>query len=100
MPVERLGLVSEACDSRLLVPLLDRDNPLGDVARPRFLPKGFPSAHRGFDRGDLQDWFGLLGVVVNPPKEVMAKAAMILDRAMASPKTLRYRREFYEERTG
>ena len=95
--VRELALVSEAHDSRLLSRLPDRENPLRDVNRLHFLLKAFLDRHRGFDRGDLAGWLDLFSVIVNPPSGAMAKAAAILDRATASPKTLRYR-EFYEKK--
>ena len=73
-----------------------RENPLRDVNRLHFLLKAFLDRRRGFDRGGLAGWLDLFSVVVNPPSGAMAKAAAVLDRAMASPKTLRYR-EFYEK---
>jgi hypothetical protein len=35
--------------------------------------------------------------MMNPPVDKLEKVAMVLDRAMASPKTLRYR-DFYRQR--
>ncbi|WP_302011534.1 hypothetical protein [Collinsella tanakaei] len=94
--VRRLGLVSEAHDSRALRGLPDRENPLRDVNRLHFLLKRFLDSHKGFDRADLQGWLDLFSVTVNPPDGAMAKAAMVLDRAMSYPKTLRYR-DFYKK---
>lgn len=72
----------------------DRENALRDVNRLHFLLQAFLDRHRGFDRGRLPGWLDLFSVVVNPPEGAMSKAAAVLDRAMASPKTLRYR-DFY-----
>ena len=94
MLVRELGLASEAHDARLLARLPDRESPLRDVNRLHFLLKAFLDRHRGFDRGRLPGWLDLFSVVVNPPEGAMSKAAAVLDRAMASPKTLRYR-DFY-----
>ena len=94
-----LALVSEARDSRLLSRLPDRESPLRDVNRPHFLLKAFPDRRRGFDRGDPAGRPDLFSVIVNPPSGATAKAAAVLDRAMAFPETLRYR-ELYEEKRG
>lgn len=95
MLVRELGLTSEAHDSRTLRGLPDGDNPLRDVNRLHFLLKAFLDSHKGFDRSRLQGWLDLFSVTVNPPEGAMAKAAMVLDRAMWCPKTLRYR-EYYD----
>ena len=63
--------------------------------RLHFLLKSFLGRHKGFDRLDLKGWLDLFSVLANPPEGAMAKAAMVLDRSMASPKTLRYR-DFYK----
>ena len=94
MLVRELGLASEAHDARPLARLPDRESPLRDVNRLHFLLKAFLDRHRGFDRGGLPGWLDLFSVVVNPPEGAMSKAAAVLDRAMVSPKTLRYR-DFY-----
>lgn len=90
-------LVSESYDSRLVKRLTDDENPLARVNRICFLPRLFLDGHTGFDRSNLAGWLDLFSVMVNPPESKMEKAAMVLDRAMASPKTLRYR-EFYKGR--
>jgi hypothetical protein len=70
------------------------ENPLREVNRLCFLVETFLDSHSGFDRDDIQGWLDLLSVAMNPPEDKMEKAAMVLDRAMRNPKTLRYR-EFY-----
>ena len=92
--VGELGLVSEAHDSRAVRRLPDRDNPLADVNRLHFLLKRFLAAHAGFDRADLKGWLDLFSVIAHPPSGMMEKAAMVMERAMARPGTLRFR-DFY-----
>lgn len=94
MLVRELGLASEAYNSKEIRGLPDRENPLRDVNRLHFLLKRFLDAHRGFDRARIAGWLDLFSVSVNPPKGAMAKAAMVLDRAMWCPKTLRYREHY------
>lgn len=93
--VREPGLASEAHDARLLARLPDREDPLRDVNRLHFPLKAFLDRHRGFDRGGLAGWLDLFSVVANPPSGATGKAALALDRATSSPKTLRYR-ELYE----
>lgn len=92
--VDRLSLSSESYDSRLLKGLPDDENPLGPVNRMCFMLKQFLRAHSGFSRGSMQGYLDLLSVAMNPPEDKLEKTAMVLDRAMRFPKTLRYR-DFY-----
>lgn len=93
--VSRLGLESVIHSSRLLKVVPDGENPLRDVNRLCFLLGLFLKSHPGFDRGNLDGYLDLFHVMMNEPEDKMAKAAMVLDRAMRFPKTLRYR-DFYE----
>ena len=92
--VRERHLVSEAYDSRLVKSLPDGENPLARVNRLCFLLRLFLDGHTGFDRANLPGWLDLFSVMMNPPASKMEKAAMVLDRAMAFPNTLRYR-DFY-----
>lgn len=95
--VERLGLVSEAYRPADPRGPDDERNPLSRVNHTRFLPKGFMHRHSGFDRDDIDDWLNLFSVIVNPPEDRLEKAAMVLDRAMSIPISLRYR-DYYEQK--
>lgn len=90
-------LVSEAYDSRLVKRLPDDENPLARVNRLCFLLRLFLDGHTGFDRSNFAGWLDLFSVMMNPPDDRMEKAAMVLDRAMVSPRTLRYR-DFYRRK--
>ena len=63
-------------------------------SKPGFLLKRFLGAHPGFDRSDLQGYLNLFHVIANPPEDKMEKAAVVLNRAMQCPKTVRFR-SFY-----
>lgn len=69
----------------------DGDNPLDPVNEMHFLLKAFLRSHSGFDRADLQGYLDLFHVIVNEPADRLEKAAMVLDRAMRNPKTIRFR---------
>ena len=94
--VRELGLVSEAYDSREIKRLPDEENPLWKVNRLCFLPGLFLDGHTGFDRANFSGWLDLFSVMMNPPENRLEKVALVLDRAMASQKTLRYR-DFYRQ---
>jgi hypothetical protein len=89
--VERLGLESVSYRSADLRGLDDAHNPLARVNRMHFLLKEFMHRHSGFDRDRIDDWLNLFSVIVNPPEDRLEKAAMVLDRAMATPISLPYR---------
>lgn len=95
--VRELALVSEAHDSREIKRLPDEENPLWKVNRLCFLLRLFLDGHSGFDRSNFGGWLDLFSVMMNPPEDRLEKVAMVLDRAMASPNTLRYR-DFYKQR--
>lgn len=97
MLVRERGLDSESYNSREICGLPDRDNPLGRVNRLCFLVKEFLGRHSGFDRADIDGWLDLFSVIMNPPESKMEKVAMMLDRAMTNPKTLRYR-DYYRQK--
>ena len=92
--VDRLGLASERHNAVALRGMPDRDNPLDPVNDACNLVKRFLGAHPGFRRVDLPGYLDLFSVAMNEPTDKMEKAAMLLDRAMLYPKTLRFR-EFY-----
>lgn len=95
--VGKLGLASEAYRPADLRGPDDERNPLSRVNHTRFLPKGFMHRRSGFDRDDIDDWPDLFSVIVNPPGDRLEKAAMVLDRAMSIPISLRYR-DYHEQR--
>jgi len=92
--VENLALKSETYNGTLLMGTPDELNPLDPVNEMHFLLKAFLKSHSGFSRDDLQGYLDLFYVIVNEPNDRMEKAALVLDRAMTFPKTLRFR-EFY-----
>lgn len=92
--VKELKLKSETHNGTLLMGVPDNLNPLDPVNRMCFLLKTFLRAHSGFDRSDLQGYLDLFYVIANAPDDKMEKAAMVLDRAMACPKIIRFR-DFY-----
>lgn len=92
--VSKLGLESERHNSKLLKGIADELNPLEPVNRACFLLKRFLKSHSGFDRDDLPGYLDLFSVAVNAPEDKLEKVAMVLDRAMRYPKTLRFR-DFY-----
>ena len=94
MLVGRLGLEDESYDARLLRGIDDELNPLQPVNRMCFLLKCFLRAHPGFDRDDVQGYLDLFSVAMNDPADKLEKAALVLDRAMLCPNTLRFR-DFY-----
>lgn len=88
--VSRLDLQSERYNSKLLKGVPDKLNPLDPVNRAHFLLKRFLRSHSGFDRGDLQGYLDLFSAAVNASEDELEKVAMVLDRAMRCPKTLRF----------
>ena len=92
--VQGLGLADEKHNAKLLKGVPDNLNPLNPVNHMCFLLKSFLRSHPGFDRADIQGYLNLFHVMMNEPQDKLEKAAMVLDRAMQYPKTVRFR-EFY-----
>lgn len=96
--VDRLSLIDEQYNAKTLKGLSDDLNPLEPVNRLCHLADCFLRSHSGFDRANMQGYLDLLHVAMNPPKNKLEKVAMILDRAMCCPNTLRFR-DFYNVST-
>jgi hypothetical protein len=92
--VAKLGLKSESFNARLLKGIPDDMNPLYPVNRKCFMLKSFLGSHKGFDRDDMQGYLNLFHVMMNAPADKLEKAALVLDRAMQCPNTVRFR-DFY-----
>lgn len=92
--VERLGLTSEAYDSKELKKLEDKDNPLRRVNEVHARLKNFLYAHTSFDRDSLQGYLNLFSLAMNPPADNLEKVELLLKFAFQNRKTLRYR-DFY-----
>ena len=89
--VRELGLESRSYGSVSLIGVPDELNPLDPVNEMCFPPKAFLRSHSGFDRADLQGYLDLFHVIANEPEDKLEKAALVLNRAMTIPKTLRFR---------
>jgi len=88
--VRKRKLVSEAYDSRVIKKLPDDKSPLWKVKRLCFLLKFFFDGPSGFDRDNFDGWLNLFSAMMNPLNNRLKKVALVLDRAIASPNTLRY----------
>ena len=95
--VERLDLVSERHNAKLIKALPDKENPLGKVNRLCYLLELFLNSHSGFRRSDLPGYLDVFSVMMNEPRDKMKKVAAVLNRAMRCPKTLAYR-DFYKKK--
>lgn len=92
--VSRLSLIDEQHNAKTLKNLPDDLNPLKPVNRLCYMTDRFLESHSGFNRTNLQGYLNLLHVAMNPPENKLEKVAMVLDRAMRYPNTLRFR-DFY-----
>lgn len=92
--VRELGPVDERYDAKEIKKLPDKENPLREVNRLCSPLKLFPNSHSGFDRGDINGYLDVFWVMMNPPTDKMEKAALVLGRAISTPKSLSFR-QFY-----
>jgi len=94
MLIEKLHLISESYDSSEIKKLSDKDNPLNRVNEVHARLKSFLHAHTSFDRDTLQGYLNLFSFTMNPPVEHLEKVEILLNLALNTRKTLRYR-SFY-----
>ena len=91
MLITNLKLVDEAYDAAELKGLPDEDNPLNRVNEVHARLKNFLYAHNSFDRDSLQGYLNLFSFAMNPPSNHLEKVELLLNRAILTRKTLRYR---------
>ena len=91
---EKLHLISESYDSAEIKKLSDEDNPLNRVNEVHARMKNFLHAHTSFDRDSLQGYLNLFSFTMNPPTEHLEKVETLLNLAINTRKSLRYR-SFY-----
>ena len=87
----QLNLKDHRHNAALLKGVPDELNPLEPVNRMCFLLKSFLRSHPGFNRDNLQGYLDLFWVASNEPDSKPEKAAFVLNRAMTSRNTLRFR---------
>ena len=95
MLIEALKLEDEAYDASEIKKLPDEDNPLRRVNEVHARLKNFLYAHNSFDRDSLQGYLSLFSFAINPPSNHLEKVELLLNRAILTRKTLRYR-SFYK----
>ena len=94
MLIDKLKLVDEAYDGDEIKKLPDADNPLHRVNEVHARLKNFLYAHNSFDGDSMQGYLNLFSFVMNPPSDHLEKVELLLNRALLTRKTLRYR-SFY-----
>lgn len=92
--VKKLGLTSEAYNSKDLKGLSDQSNPLNPINRKCDDLKKFLNAHSGFIRGDLPDYLNLYAFIRNEDPNPYRKVEKLLNIAMNCRKSLTYRENY------
>jgi len=95
--VKKLNLLDQSYDASVIKVLPDKDNPLQAINHQCFLLQTFLRAHDGFDRESLSDFVNLFCFIQNPPHEKLEKVKILLDNALHSTKSLKYRDFFTKE---
>ena len=94
MLIDALKLEDEAYDATEIKGLPDKDNPLNQVNEVHARLKNFLYTHNSFDRDSMQGYLNLFSFAMNPPSDHLEKVEWLLNRALLTRKTLRYR-SFY-----
>ena len=97
--VKELNLKSESYNSIYLKKLDDKDNPLRVINHQCDLIRQFLNAHSGFDRGNLQDYLNLYCFMNSNPINKLEKVDKLLNLALTTNVTLKYRELFVKDRT-
>ncbi len=92
--VTKLELKDISYNSKKLKNLKDEDNPLNPINRKCDLLKKFLYSHSGFDRNDLQNYLNLFCFISNPPHNKLKKVEILLNLALNTKVTLKYRELF------
>lgn len=97
--IKELELIDLSYNSKELKNLKDEDNPLNPINRKCDLLKKFLYSHSGFDRDDLQNYLNLFCFIVNGPHNKLKKVEILLNLALNTKATLRYRTLFAKDTT-
>lgn len=92
--VDELDLIDECYLSSYLNSLEDKENPLNSLDHIHFLLKDFLGQHSGFSRSELQGYLDLFAFMMNPPHDKLEKVRILLEKAIITKKTLKYRDYF------
>lgn len=97
--VKELNLKSESYNSAYLKTLDDKENPLRPINHQCDLLRQFLNAHSGFDRDDLQDYLNLYCFMNSKPRNKLEKVDKLLNLALTTNVTLKYRELFAKDET-
>lgn len=89
--VEKLELDEKVYDSKEIIKLPDKENPLREINHICDLLKKFLKSHSGFNREDLPGYINLFCFIMNPPDNRLEKVEKLLNCAISSAKTLHFR---------
>lgn len=92
--ISELHLEDESYNADEIKNLPDKDNPLDRVNKVHARLKNFLHAHNSFNRDSMQGYLNLFSFAMNPPFDHLEKVDILLNRALLTRKTLRYR-DFY-----
>lgn len=89
--VEKLKLKSEAYNSKDLLHLEDKENPLFPINKLHDFLNKFMLIHSGFNREELQDWMNLFAFICNTKGNKYDKALAFINLAISTKINIKYR---------
>lgn len=95
--VKDLKLENVSYNSKELKNLDDKVNPLNPINRKCDLLKKFLYSHSGFNREHLQDYLNLFCFIVNGPRDKLKKIEILLNLALNTKVSLKYRELFMKD---
>lgn len=98
--IEDLNLKDECYSSSWLKGKSDEENPLRPINHQCDLIRQFLNAHSGFIREDLQDYLNLYCFMNSKPRNKLKKVSMLLEMALNTKASLKYRELFESKKKG
>lgn len=92
--VDQLNLTENKYDAKQCKKISDPKNPLNPINQQCRLLKLFLNSHSSFNRCDIQNYLNLFCFIMNPPVDKLKKVEKLLNVAIYSDKTLKYREAF------
>ena len=97
--VNELKLVDKSYNSKDLKKLTDKENPLDKINNQCDLLKKFLYSHSGFDRKDLQNYLNFFCFMNSKPLNKLKKVEKLLELALTTRITLKYRDLFKNDKS-
>ena len=95
--IDDLGLISTIHNTKETKGLDDKHNPMRPINVICAALRAFLDAHSGFNREELCDYLNLFSFIMNKPKDRLLKVEYLLNKALFTTKSIRFR-DYYAKK--